>query len=123
MSSFNSGETRGLTQSATKWWTPYKYDKYQDEINNYFEKLVTEHIQDRLNKNELEQDDDFLSDVACVALNQLPSRYVRHNVDMVFYMTIDEREQYQEVVEEAVLTAIEYVNKHRHNDRPETINQ
>ena len=94
-----------------------------DSINNYFEKLVIEHIQTKLNNNELEQDDDFLSDVACVALNQLPSRYVRHNVDMVFYMTQDERDQNQEIVEDAVTMAIDYVKKHRHHERPETINQ
>ena len=94
-----------------------------DNINNYFEKLVLDEITRLLSEDKLENDSDFLSDVACVAHNQLPARYVRHNVDMVFYMTIDEREQYQEVVEEAVHTAIEYVNKHRHNDRPETINQ
>ena len=85
-----------------------------DNINNYFEKLVLDEIQRMLS---------FLSDIACVALNQLPARYVRHNVEMVFYMTLDERKQYQEVVEEAVHMAIDYVNKHRHSDRPETINQ
>jgi len=94
-----------------------------DNINNYFEKLVIDEIQRLLNEDKLEIDTDFLADVACVALNQLPARYVRHNVDMVFYMTIDERKQYQEVVEEAVMTAVDYVNKHRHDDRPETINQ
>ena len=94
-----------------------------DNINNYFEKLVIDEIQHQFSEGKLENDDDYLSDIACVALNQLPSRYVRHNVDMVFYMTLDEREQYHEVVEDAVLMAIDYVNKHRHDDRPETINQ
>lgn len=94
-----------------------------DNINNYFEKLVIDEIQRQFSEGTLENDDDYLSDIACVALNQLPSRYVRHNVDMVFYMTLDEREQYHEVVEDAVLMAIDYVNKHRHDDRPETINQ
>jgi hypothetical protein len=94
-----------------------------DNINNYFEKLVLDEITRLLSEGQLENDSDFLSDIACVALNQLPARYVRHNVDMVFYMTLDERKQYQEVVEEAVIMAIEYVNKHRHSDRPETINQ
>ena len=94
-----------------------------DNINNYFEKLVLDEIQRILSEDKLENDPDFLSDIACVALNQLPARYVRHNVDMVFYMTLDERKQYQEVVEEAVLMAIDYVKKHRHSDRPETINQ
>lgn len=94
-----------------------------DNINNYFEKLVLDEIQRLLGEGQLEEDTDFLSDIACVALNQLPARYVRHNVDMVFYMTQEERKQYQEVVEEAVIMATEYVKKHRHSERPETINQ
>ena len=94
-----------------------------DNINNYFEKLVFDVIQDKLSNNKLDNDEDFLGDIACVALNQLPSRYVRHNVDMVFYMTTEEREQNQVVVEDAVEMAIDYVQKHRHSDRPETINQ
>lgn len=94
-----------------------------DSINNYFEKLVIDVIRKKNQENELEQDDDFLSDIACVALNQLPSRYVRHNVDMVFYMTLEEREQNQTIVENAVEMAIDYVNKHRNDERPETINQ
>lgn len=94
-----------------------------DSINNYFEKLVIEEIQVISQENELEYDDDFLADIACVALNQLPARYVRHNVDMIFYMTAEERTQNQTIVEEAVAMAIDYVNKHRHNERPKTINQ
>jgi hypothetical protein len=34
---------------------------------------------------------DMLADVACVALNRLPARYVRHDVDLVFYLTEHER--------------------------------
>ena len=94
-----------------------------DNINNYFEKLVFDEIQNKLHANKLDNDEDYLADIACVALNQLPSRYVRHNVDMVFYMTLDEREQNKFVVEDDVLMAIDYVNKHRHDERPETINQ
>lgn len=92
-------------------------------INNYFEKLVFTVLQNKINDNEVDEDEDFLDDVACVALNQLPSRYVRHNVDMVFYMTSEEREQNKIIVEDAVIMAIEYVTKHRHSERPETINQ
>ena len=94
-----------------------------DNIHNYFEKLVFDVLQDKLNDDELDNDEDLLGDVACVALNQLPSRYVRHNVDMVFYMTSAEREQNLVIVEDAVIMAIDYVNKHRHNERPKTINQ
>lgn len=94
-----------------------------DNIHNYFEKLVFDVIQKRVQQNTIENDEDFLGDVACVALNQLPSRYVRHNVDMVFYMTLEEREQNEIIVDDAVTMAIDYVKKHRHNERPETINQ
>lgn len=94
-----------------------------DTINNYFEKLVFDVIKEKLQSNELEQDDDLLADIACVALNQLPARYVRHNVDMIFYMTLEEKEQNKIIVEDAVNIAIDYVNKHRHNERPETINK
>lgn len=94
-----------------------------DNIQNYFEGLVFKIIQDKLANDDLENDEDYLGDIACVALNQLPSRYVRHNVDMVFYMTVEEREQNMIIVEDAVMMAIDYVNKHRHSERPETINQ
>jgi len=94
-----------------------------DNINNYFEKLVFDVIQDKIHGGELDNEEDYLGDIACVALNQLPARYVRHNVDMVFYMTSEEREQNQVVVEDAVSMATDYVNKHRHSERPETINQ
>ncbi len=94
-----------------------------DNIHNYFEKLVFETLQDKLTNNEVDNDEDLLGDIACVALNQLPARYVRHNVDMVFYMTVEEREQNKIIVEDAVIMAIDYVNKHRHSERPETINQ
>lgn len=94
-----------------------------DNIQNYFERLVFDVIQNKLTKDDLDNDEDYLGDIACVALNQLPSRYVRHNVDMVFYMTVEEREQNQILVEDAVIMAIDYVNKHRHSERPETINQ
>jgi len=94
-----------------------------DNINNYFEKLVFNALQEKLNQGDIDNDEDYLGDIACVALNQLPARYVRHNVDMVFYMTIEEREQNEVVVEDAVATAIEYVNKHRHTERPQTFNQ
>ncbi len=94
-----------------------------DNITNYFEKLVFDSLQKLIADGQLENDEDFLGDIACVALNQLPSRYVRHNVDMVFYMTLEEREQNQVIVDDAVITAIDYVQKHRHSERPETINQ
>jgi len=34
---------------------------------------------------------ELLADVACVALNRLPPRYIRHEVDFVFYLSDRER--------------------------------
>ncbi len=34
---------------------------------------------------------ELLADVACVALNRLPPRYIRHAVDFAFYLSENER--------------------------------
>ena len=36
---------------------------------------------------------ELLADVACVALNRLPPRYIRHEVDYVFYLSERERSE------------------------------
>jgi len=47
-----------------------------DAIQNYFEPLVIQRLNEVAEGRPEEGDDDFLEDVACVALNHLPSRYV-----------------------------------------------
>jgi hypothetical protein len=42
------------------------------------------------------------ADVLCVALNNLPARYVRHDVDMMFYMTESERRDNTQAIEMAL---------------------
>ena len=81
-----------------------------ENIHNYYEQLVLRRIQEIIGKPD---DSDFLEDVACVALNQLPTRYVRHDVDMVYYLTADERASMEQQIEKAVPHAIEYVSTHR----------
>lgn len=81
-----------------------------ENIHNYYESLVIRRIQEVIGKTD---DLDFLEDAACVALNQLPPRYVRHNVDMVYYLTAEEREAMEQQIEKAVTHAIEYVSAHR----------
>lgn len=51
----------------------------------------------------------LLPDVACVALNRLPSRYIRHAVDLAFYQTEKERSENDRQVGEAVTFAFEFV--------------
>ena len=50
-------------------------------------------------------DPDYLEDVACVALNQLPARYVRHEVDLAFYIPVEERLEMERAVAQAVARA------------------
>ena len=54
-------------------------------------------------------DEELLADVACVALNRLPPRYIRHAVDLAFYLSNHEREDRQRQVTEAVEFAFGFV--------------
>ncbi|MDH5205997.1 MAG: late competence development ComFB family protein [Hylemonella sp.] len=81
-----------------------------DQVHNYYEHLVfAEVVRRAYNFPELTAD--VLSDVACVALNQLPPRYVRHDVDLEFYMVGKEREDVYIALVEAVEYALNFVRE------------
>lgn len=80
-----------------------------DSIHNYYEKLVLEEV--ALTSEHARDDSEFLADVACVALNRLPPRYIRHNVDMTFFMSTQELEEINHKVQNAVRDAIAYVTE------------
>ena len=82
------------------------------QIYNYFELLVAEEIQYRVKEEYPNATADFLTDVACVALNRLPARYIRHKVDMAFYMPQDELAHSNKIVADAVSDAFDFVAKH-----------
>ena len=54
-------------------------------------------------------DASLLPDVACVALNRLPPRYIRHEVDFAFYLSEKERGENERAVAKAVAFAFEFV--------------
>lgn len=56
---------------------------------------------------------DLLADVACIALNRLPPRYIRHEVDLAFYLTEKERQDNAQAIEQAVRFAFEFVQARR----------
>jgi hypothetical protein len=58
---------------------------------------------------ELAISNDVLCDVACVALNRLPPRYIRHEVDFSFYLTEHERLEIDNAIMEAVSYAFNFV--------------
>jgi hypothetical protein len=81
-----------------------------EQIHNFYERLVFEEVSHRA-------DDypsfthDMLADVACVALNRLPSRYVRHDVDLVFYLTERERHGIETSLDEAIRFGFRFVSE------------
>lgn len=91
-----------------------------ESVHNYYERLVFERIHEILVVGQGLRDEDFLEDVACVALNDLPAKYVRHDVDMIFYLTSTERASMERLVREAVIQANEFVSKHREEKRLST---
>ena len=56
---------------------------------------------------------ELLADIACVALNRLPPRYIRHEVDFAFYLTDKERCENERAIAEAVSFAFEFVQARR----------
>jgi hypothetical protein len=56
-------------------------------------------------------DDDLLADVACIALNSLRPRYVRHDIDMHFFTSNEERARNEAAVRAAVEAAFGRVSR------------
>jgi len=84
-------------------------------VHNYYELLVSEMV---LAANpRAKEDSEFLADVSCVALNHLPPRYIRHDVDMNFFMSPVEREETHNKVKMAVDDAIEFVLTHERDKK------
>ena len=92
-----------------------------DSIHNYYESLVVRELISRFAEEIKTMDEDYLQDIACIALNMLPARYVRHDVDMAFFLTTSERDKIVVMVDEAVTKAIEQASKYTDEDeRPTT---
>ena len=83
------------------------------DLQNYYERLVFEYINDTLIERYPDIDDEFFLDVACYALTRLPSRYMRHEIDMAYYLAPGERTELLKQVEEAVLSAAEFIHSRR----------
>lgn len=82
-------------------------------VQNYYERLVFEFINEVLIDKYKDMDDEYFLDVACYALTRLPSRYMRHEIDMAFYLAPGERSKMQKQVEESVISAAEFIYQRR----------
>ena len=93
-----------------------------DNIHNYYETLVVREIVSHFAADIKTMDEEYLQDIACIALNMLPARYVQHDVDMAFFLTSSEREKITEMVFQAVEQAINQASKYKNEEeRPNTV--
>jgi hypothetical protein len=80
------------------------------QVHNYHEKAIYRLVAERAERYpDLAARPELLADVACVALNRLPPRYIRSDVDMAFYMVDAEFVRQQTAEKKAVDYAFEFV--------------
>ena len=72
-------------------------------VKNYYEQLVFDYINEHFLDTYSEE---VLQDIACLALNHLPPRYIRHQVDLTFYMSPGEHDEMVKRVENAIKLAV-----------------
>lgn len=85
--------------------------KLDDDIHNYYEHLILERIESLgINKS---KDIDYVADLCCLALNQVPPRYIRYEVDMAFYLPQNERQQMEMNVVDAVSKAMTFLDENK----------
>lgn len=66
------------------------------DIHNFYEHLVLKEIEKQgLNQTLTPYQ---LADLCCLTLNQLPSHYIRHNVDMIYFTPDAERTEMEQKV-------------------------
>ncbi len=80
-----------------------------DSVHNYYEQMVLTEIHKQIGSRTVGTD--FIADVACVALNHLPPRYIRYDVDMAFYLSPKESMEMEEKVQTAVRDALKFVEE------------
>jgi len=78
-------------------------------IYNHHERDVAEAVRAMAPSYPQLGNEDILADIACVALNRLPPRYIRHEVDYSFYLTDKERLENDRAIHEAVAFGFEFV--------------
>ena len=81
-----------------------------ESIHNHHEQSVFAAVQTMAdNFPHLRENVDMMADIACVALNRLPPRYIRHDVDFAFFQTDRERTETERAISEAVEFAFGFV--------------
>lgn len=82
-------------------------------LYNYYEHLVFGYINEQLVEQYKDQDEDFFLDVACYSLTRLPSRYIRHEIDMIYYLEPGEQEEMEKKVASAIESAAKFISERK----------
>ena len=81
-----------------------------DSIRNYYEQAVFRRVMSGAGEYpQLANDGEVLADIACVALNRLPPKYIRNQVDMNFFMSSEDRAKIEAAVDAAVTFAFRFM--------------
>jgi len=81
-----------------------------ESVHNYNEQAIFRKVIDSVALYpEFADNAELLADVACLALNRVPPRYIRNSVDLTFYMSSEEREKIEATVKAAVEFAFKFV--------------
>ncbi|KPZ71794.1 Late competence development protein ComFB [Shewanella sp. P1-14-1] len=79
----------------------------QVDIRNYYEVLLMEILRDEGLMEELPEE--YLADLCCVTLNQLPVRYIRHLVDTYFFEDYNELQNMKKEIQVALEKSREFL--------------
>ncbi len=82
---------------------------HYDTIHNHHEQAVFDAVNSGSAAFAHLRDKNLLTDVACVALNRIAPRYIRHDVDFSFYLSDKERADNERHIADAVAFAFEFV--------------
>jgi hypothetical protein len=81
-----------------------------DALHNHYEAPVFRAVNERAAAEPGRWAPETLQDVACVALNRLPARYIRHDADFYFFLSDEDRRRQDRNVAEAVAYAFQFVS-------------
>lgn len=81
-----------------------------ETVHNYYEQAVFRQVMNCATRYpQFAADVEKLADIACLALNRLPPRYIRNQVDMNFYMSKEDRSTLDAAVSASVEFAFRFM--------------
>lgn len=85
-----------------------------ESVRNHQEALVFARVtQEAPSYPRLAQSEDLLRDAACLALNMLKPRYIRHSIDLLFQASNADRAKEAAAVDAAVAKAFRFLETER----------